>query len=256
MLITIGWLATLYSWRQRWLRQRQAWQWWHQHQAVQSHQTAESIRDGLLQQTFAFRRYLETAGQGDSGRAIASEQNTRWLDRLQTFYQSLESLSDELSPPFVADSLPLALQFTLKNWQSAQGDLFRDRPDLRLSIPSDQLQSSPHHNQIILSILTTLLTVLTPAGNSHTQLTVNLSHEADLNTLILKISNNTAPPLPKVSEIAELQHLKEIFHSLMTGKLDISQETTSITSRIQWQCDSTQAPRSNAFASLNHFLKP
>ena len=100
MLITLGWATTLYHWRRKWLRQQQAWKWWHQQQAIQSHHTAESIRDGLLQQTFAFRRYLETIGEGKTTDSLATpDQTTRWLERFQTFYHFLETLSDELSPP-------------------------------------------------------------------------------------------------------------------------------------------------------------
>ncbi|NJM99946.1 MAG: hypothetical protein HC800_24910 [Phormidesmis sp. RL_2_1] len=139
VLITVGWAATLYRWRQKWQRQQQAWQWWHQHQALQSHHTAESIRDGLLQQTFAFRRYLE-ALEKDGPTSSSPEQTARWLERFQTFYKSLETLSDELSPPFLADSLPLALKFTLNNWifSPAHGESGHSAsgPSLHFNLPT------------------------------------------------------------------------------------------------------------------------
>jgi hypothetical protein len=42
---------------------------------------------------------------------------------------------------------------------------------------------------------------------------------------------------PKISELEEFQHLKEIFHSLTAGRLEISQEDTILTSRLYWQND-------------------
>ncbi len=231
MLITIGWLATLYAWRQKWLRQQQAWQWWHQKQAVQSHHTAESIRDGLLQQTFAFRRYLETAGTSQSDHA-SPEQTHQWLARFQTFYQSLETLSDELSPPFIADSLPLALQFTLKNWQATQA---QGTPQIQLALPQNWPtdQSAPQQNQSILSIVSALLTLLLPEGHTATQVRLSLSRENRQNTLLLtaNYSDRATQKQP------ELQHLKEIFRGLTAGELEISQETSSTTCHLSWQND-------------------
>ena len=238
MLITLGWATTLYHWRRKWLRQQQAWKWWHQQQAIQSHHTAESIRDGLLQQTFAFRRYLETIGEGKTTDSLATpNQTTRWLERFQTFYHSLETLSDELSPPFIADSLPLALQFTLKNWQSAQAPSQHSAPALsasQLHFPPNWPQSPPHQNQIILSIVTALLTHL-PKGYSAQPPNITLSRENKLNALTLQISNVPDQPTSKILELAELQHLKEIFHSLAAGQLEIvSREASPLTIRLCW----------------------
>ena len=237
MLITVGWAATLYRWQRKWLRQQQAWRWWHQQQAIQSHHTAESIRDGLLQQTFAFRRYLETADQSiDSPNW---QQTNRWLERFQTFYQSLESLSDELSPPFIADSLPLALKFTITSWQSLPTQQLT-APAVHFDLPTDWSSSSPHQNQAVLSVVTVLLTLLSREGHSdHTknQLSIALCQIDAANTLTLKIVGKQNPATSNITELEEFQHLKEIFHSLTAGRLEISQEDTILTSRLYWQND-------------------
>ena len=241
MLITVGWLATFYAWRQQWQRQQQAWQWWYQQQALQSHHTAESIRDGLLQQTFAFRRYLETL-EKDGLTSSSPEQTARWLERFQTLYKSLETLSDELSPPFLADSLPLALKFTLNHWafDPADSESAPDKscPALHFNLPADWPYSSAHQNQIILSIVTALLTFLAPTGQSVKQISIDLHHQAADNTLALTIDSKPGQSISKVSELAELQHLKEIFHSLTAGRLEISQAENSLTSRLSWQNNS------------------
>jgi len=243
VLTTIGWLATLYAWRQAWKhkgQQQQAWQWWQQQQTIQSHHTAESIRDGLLQQTFAFRRYLETIGETveradrsaapqNQTEAQTKTQTAQWLTRFQTFHQSLETLSDTLSPPFVADSLPHALQFTIKSWQSAQS-----LPVFHIELPQRWTygQSTPPQNQTVLSVVNTLLSLLLPPGHSATKATAKLSSQNVSNTLTVKIeykeqSIEQAQP--------ELKYLMEIFHSLTAGQLEITHETLAITSCFSWQ---------------------
>ena len=242
MLITVGWATALRSWQQKWQRQQQAWQWWHQQQAIQSHHTAESIRDGLLQQTFAFRRYLEAADQTTD--ASNPHQTRRWLERFQTFYQSLETLSDELSPPFIADSLPLALKFTITGWQSSPAQS-ETAPAIHFDLPTDWPHSSAYQNQAVLSVVTALLTLLLPKGqskshsNGHSanQLNVALSQADADNILTLKINSEPTLATSKITELEECQHLKEIFHSLTTGQLEISQEGGVLTSRLCWQND-------------------
>lgn len=243
VLMTIGWIATLYAWRQNRLRQQRTWQWWHQQQTLQSHHTAEAIRDGLLQQTFGFRRYLESAIHGETTPVPVTlevnEQTTRWLTRFQTFYQSLETLSDELSPPFVADSLPLALQFMLKNWERSHPS--NPSPNIQLQLPAHWPQTPPGQNQIILSIVTELLTLLVREKAIAQTLSVVLKHEDNSYALIFEINNSLNQSTSKILELAEFQHLKEIFHSLTAGQLEISKDPSSLIIQLRWQA-STFSP--------------
>jgi hypothetical protein len=233
VLITIGWATTLWALKQKWMRERQAWQWWQTQQTLQSHHTAESIRDGLLQQTFAFRRYLETNIaenniESDLSAQPKAEQTARWLERFQAFYQSLESLSNQLSPPFTADSLPLALQFVVKNWQKSHPTL-----TLQLSLPPDWSHSS-RQNQAILSIVTGLLTLLIPSNSNAQQLQLALSSEKALQTLTLQIDGISPHDAKNIIASPEVQHLKEIFHSLTAGRLDINDEDGLLMGHLRW----------------------
>ena len=257
LLIALGWLTTLYAWRQKWQRQQKAWQWWHQQQTIQSHHTAESIRDDLLQQTFAFRRYQEIIGDTPSVPASSTTppvqtkgQNSQWLTRLKGFHQSLEALSDELSPPFVADSLPHALQFTLKSWQTAQ-----KLPPFKLELPQtwDHSQSTPQQNQVVLSILNALLNLILPSAKGTHHISAALSQQDSQNNLILKVDyGEPSPP----QEQPELTYLKEIFQSLTAGQLKITHETLSITSELSWQnVHPTKTIQQNPFSKA-HPIKP
>jgi hypothetical protein len=232
VLITIGWATTLCALKQKWMRERQAWQWWQTQQTLQSHHTAESIRDGLLQQTFAFRRYLEdktAEHKAESSAQPQAEQTARWLERFQTFHQSLESLSNQLSPPFTTDNLSLALQFVVKDWQKSYPAL-----TLQLILPPDWSHSS-HQNQAILSIVTGLLTLLIPKGSTAHHLQLTLSSENSLHSLTLQIDGLSPDDTKTIFASPEVRHLKEIFHSLTAGRLDISNEGVLLTGRLCWR---------------------
>lgn len=238
MLTTIGWLATLYAWRQKWQRQQQAWQWWQQQQATHSHHTAESIRDGLLQQTFGFRRYLETLedtiSPPNSHSTQPQAQTDQWLARFKTFHQSLETLSDELSPPFVADSLPHALQFTLNTWHSVQRQSAQTLPACQIELPQDwpEDQSTSQQNQTLLSTVKALLNLMLPPEHTASQLIVKLSYQDVQNMLMVTIAYSE-PLTPQAQP--ELEYLKEVFHSLTAGQLEITHKALSITGCFSWQ---------------------
>ncbi|MEM8806771.1 MAG: hypothetical protein AAGF01_12145 [Cyanobacteria bacterium P01_G01_bin.38] len=224
MLITIGWATALYFLTRRWLHQRQAWQWWHEQQRLQLYHQAESIRDDLLQQTFAFRRYLESTVQPEAS------QTERWIDRVQTFYQSLESLSNELSPPFVADSLPLALQFALKDWQRSHPNL-----ELRLDLPADWPHNSPNKNQIVLSILIELLTLVTSDDSTRQHLKLSLSRESTFHKLTFRLSGHESRSVHSLAKLSEVKHLKEIFHNLAAGRLEMMHSGSTLLGQLYWR---------------------
>lgn len=228
VVITIAWATTSYYLTKKWLRQKKAWQWWQAQQTRQLHQQAESIRDGLLQQAFAFRRDLENEPAAPNAARSDPEQTARWLARLQAFYQSLENLSNELSPPFVADSLPLALQFVVKDWM-------RSHPNLTLNFnaPPDWPEQSPDQNQLILSVVTALLTLSNPTENT-VHLNVCLSQGSDRYALDLSLQGTDTQTYRAIVEKPETRHLKEIFHSLATGQLEINQEDMSLKCQLSW----------------------
>ncbi|MEM8613713.1 MAG: hypothetical protein AAGF93_16940 [Cyanobacteria bacterium P01_H01_bin.105] len=226
VIMTLVGSTTLYLAMRRWLRQRQAWQWWHRRQTDQLHQQAEAIRDDLLQQTFAFRRYLEDTltTQPDSA------QTEQWLERFQAFYHSLERLSDQLSPPFVADSLPLALQFMVSTWQRSHPGLI-----IQLSVPADWPEQSAENNPAILSIITGLIELLVPAGGCKHQLQLTLERQNNWCTLTFKqVQTQTANSQP-LTDTSEVDHLKEIFRSLTAGRLEVVVDDSELVGQLCWQ---------------------
>lgn len=227
MITTLVGSTTLYFSVRRWLRQRQAWQWWHQHQTNRLHAQAESIRDDLLQQTFAFRRFLESSLDTQP----QAEQTEQWVKRCQTLYRSLEQLSDQLSPPFIGDSLPLALQFTVQTWQQSHPGI-----GLRLNVPNDWPAPTTNHNPIILSMVNGLIEALfTNDQDSHYQLLMTLERQDNRCTLTLEqIKSQVEDQMPP-NNATEIDHLKEIFRSLTAGSLEVSPQTTGWKGQLCWQ---------------------
>lgn len=244
MLITTGWLTTMRWWSQRWLRQQSAWQWWHQQRTLQLHGTAESIRNDLLQQTFAFRRYLEntaaerstTADDMHPQHAIRRkhEPSEQWLEKLQTLHQTLENLSNELSPPFLSDNLPLALNFMVHYRRYTISTLSID-----LKLPTDwpfdlSQQGSPIKNQLVLSVLTELLTLLLDHRETAQHLRITLHREATTRLLSVDVEDSDTDALQCIAQKPEVRHLQEIFYSLAGGQLALGVEGAALTSCLRW----------------------
>ncbi|MFG6100725.1 hypothetical protein D0962_02950 [Leptolyngbyaceae cyanobacterium CCMR0082] len=226
----LGWTTTLYFAKQRQANQQQAWLWWHGAQASQLHNQAESIRDDVLQQTFAFRRYLENTLIGKNSNQTDVAQAEQWLGRLQALYQSLEQLSNQLSPPFITDSLPLALQFIVTHWQQTHPGLI-----VQLKNSPSWTDSSLNNNQIILSITIRILELLPNGDDSDEQrLDIALDHQQNSRTLTLT-HRGGQPQNAKSLDVKKITHLKEIFHTLTSGKLDVSNQGNSVTCQLSWQ---------------------
>ena len=199
-------------------QQQQAWHWWHNQQQQQQHIQAEIVRDGLLQEAFALRRYLEKSDH-------STDETAPYLEQFNQFYRSLENLSNELSPPFVDDSLPLALQFLLKHHGQSETSLDLE-PD------TDWSSDSSDGNRTLISVVAELLPLL--LQSTQAPLKVHLRRTGDLNNLQLTRNILDQQATLSLSNAAEIQYLKEIFHSLMSGTLDISQDNVALICELSW----------------------
>lgn len=104
-------------------RMRHAWLWWSQRQFLRSHEEAEIIRDSLLQQSFTMRRSLESALIDAHDSSLKA-----CLEQFNLLYQSLNALSDRLSPPYLEDDLSLAIAHLLNSWKSEQTTIHFQHP--------------------------------------------------------------------------------------------------------------------------------
>ena len=199
-------------------QQQQAWHWWHNQRQQQQHTQAENVRDGLLQEAFALRRHLEKGSH-------LTDECAPYLDKFNQFYRSLENLSNELSPPFVEDSLPLALQFLLKHHGQFETSLDLE-PDTDWSCDGNE------RNRTVISIVAELLPLL--MQDDQAPLKVRLRRTGTVNNL--QFISNTLDQNASVllMNSAEVQYIKEIFYSLMSGTLDINQSDIELTCQLSW----------------------
>ena len=204
-------------------QEQQAWCWWHAQQQQRQQQQAETIRDGVLQEAFGFRRYLEAVP------STGSPPEAGWLERFNQFYQQLEALSDELLPPFIEDSLPLALQ----SWLNRAPD------PIRLTVPSCDRDLPVAHNQTVLAVVAELLPILRSQAQPWQAQLTYLDEGQLLRFTCEAAATQVASQLLC---IPEFKYLQAIFHRLTFGTLEIKPETNNLNCQLVWPIPVTPAP--------------
>ncbi|HEY9660161.1 MAG TPA: hypothetical protein V6C65_17015, partial [Allocoleopsis sp.] len=114
MILVVGLMVVLWLVASH-LEMQRALQWWFRRQSLKMMDQSEQIHNGVLQDLFAVRRSLELASANEN--PISTTQRQTWLNQAEKIHHSLEQISDFLTPPYLAESLTLALQMKLKDWQ-------------------------------------------------------------------------------------------------------------------------------------------
>lgn len=184
---------------------RQALQWWHRRQVDRLHDGAELIRDGILQDLFAIRRTLELSYEEHKP---ASEANLRQLEAL---HQRLEQLSNTLSPAFSQDSLPLAIQHQLQQWQAKH-------PAIAVSahLPSAE-QSSGLGSRVALITLEELLNLVAHSLSSAASIELELGSQGQMTTLTVRVREPQQQQRQAIARLQDLAHLHRSFQFLTDG---------------------------------------
>lgn len=253
--------------------QRRAWQWWQTRQMLLSAHQADVIRDGLLQQAFALRRYLESSRevaksfsnnraldncQADNNKQaqnssvhshleqsamptcaiwVSDQQAVEWIDRFESIYHALENLSNMLSPPYMAENLPLALQFVLNHLDNNQFGRRDWPPNMRVQLCCDSHwpYPTPNKNRLVVPTVVELLDVLAIKGELQSpDLKLTLNSRMIKRTLTFQLDNCERTSIQKITKSAEIRYLKEVFHSLTAGRLEIIHEGTSLIGQLSW----------------------
>ncbi|MEO1591081.1 MAG: hypothetical protein AAFU71_07295 [Cyanobacteria bacterium J06632_22] len=206
-----------------------AWRWWHAQQQQRQQQQANTIRDGVLQQAFGFRRYLEQI----SVSAADNPPESTWLTRFNQLYQQLETLSNELLPPFAEDSLPLALQCLLNR-----------RPiPIPLAAPRHERDLPVASNQTVLAVVSELLPILQTHPQPW-QAHLTYSDEGQILSFTCDVLATSA--VPQLQNTKEINYLQAIFHSLTSGTLEINQvsspdQTAHLSCQLAWPVPAANA---------------
>ena len=203
-----------------------AWQWWYDKQLKQLDCEASRIRDGLLQQSFIMRRSLELSLL--NRKEFSSPIFQEWLTKLENLHSSLKELSDRLSPPYLEESLPLAIQYVVQKWQIQQ-PLFQ----FKLQLPSNWLNKSLARNRIVLTCLEEILQI-TLAGlranavaehdsisqeiQQQVSILISLDNKKEQNELRIHITYPDSISAIALRQYQEIKYLRQSFMLLTSGQ--------------------------------------
>lgn len=209
------------------LRAQQALQWWSQRQSMQLFREAEKIRDGLLQESFTMRRSLELSLIDDV--ELSTKTSEDWLKKIQGFHYSLDQLSDRLSPAYIEDSLPLAIQCVVERWRTCN-----PRLKIEMELPEPWRHEPPDRSMVILRALDELLRITSSELLTEISMHISLKQQGDLGELIVHISYPNVSTLICYSRPKELQYLSQTFRFLTSGQCFCRRKKLTVAWYFRW----------------------
>lgn len=191
------------------LKMQRALHWWFKRQSDQLWYQSDQIRNGLMQEIFTIRRSLELS-LADGDQAMVQDRQT-WLQQIEHLHDSLEQLSDRLTPPYLEDSLPLAIQALAELWRA-------DRPAVQIDseLPLDWPVDSLELNRVILSTLGELFqSVVT--GESTVSIKLQLQAKRHWGVLKVQVTYPDEATLTTQFKAQDADRLAEVFQLLTLG---------------------------------------
>jgi hypothetical protein len=191
---------------------QQALIWWHDRQYAKMCQEGEAIRNGLLQESFVFRRHLELSALNDS--EVKPPHHQYYLTTIENFHHSLRNLSDYLLPAHIDESLSLAIKHLFVKCKL-------DFPELHLEMdmPTDINHDTSQFRRIVLMVLEESLNLILLNAHSHNSklisLSVDLKNKNNLNDLTVKFYYDRSYQRTRISEY---EYLRRVFDFLSHGK--------------------------------------
>jgi hypothetical protein len=213
--------------------------WWFERRTAHLEVQSERIHNGVMQELFVLRRDLEAAlepGQTIETDPNQTDQAKLWA--IEKIHHQLEQISDELSPPYIADSLPLAIQSHLQDWQRLHA------ADLEIELPTIWEQEATAQNQIILLVLNELLQVVMPISPVKLPCCVRLSTQNKTNSveypkpfgeLLVKVTYPNAAVISSILHTKELRYLRRVMRGLARGRLFHCRHELTVTWYCHWR---------------------
>jgi len=192
--------------------------WWHQHQTQWLTDEADAIRNGLLQDLFAIRRQLELVTGGESAGLATVEQ----------LYGALERLGDQLSSPYLKESLPLALQHALNAWPP--------KVNLKVDLPTHWSAEPIETVSLLISIIDHVGQTLAASSILPQGCKVQLADDGGAKRLTLNVSSDRDLPsaLTDLCKAEDwLNHLAT-FEVLTQGKASCNCDRTALVWQLVW----------------------
>lgn len=209
-------------------RTQRALKWWYYRQSLRFSQEAETARNGLLQESFALQRNLElwSVDAESSPKNI----NQYYLNNIKTLYHSVNELINHLSPPYIDDSLPLAIQYLLSTWKTRTAEV-----NFVVQLPKDWRQESEVCSRVVLLALDELLQIFLFQYAIPQQIAVSLKSEGDLGKLIVEMSYQDTIPENFFGKRQELIYLSRAFRFLVSGKCSYFQNEKTVIWKFSWK---------------------
>lgn len=209
---------------------RSASQWWSQQRTRQLEQKAEEIREGLLQELFSCRRSLELHVRAHQG--VSIENLEHCLSKLADLHYAVERLSYDLSPPYLEESLPLAVQHLLEQWREQRSKL-----SVELDLPSFW-RGGLDCNRIVLAALDELLRLTLIENRREKVIHVGLQADGDMGELTVCITYCKPSELMAVSggnRAKQLKYLSHSFQLLASGQSGGRRQGLRMTWYFRWR---------------------
>ncbi|MBR8838312.1 MAG: hypothetical protein DSM106950_31000 [Stigonema ocellatum SAG 48.90 = DSM 106950] len=206
---------------------QQALQWWFFRQSSKLFLEAEKIRDGLLQESFTIRRNLELLPVDNDELSVNKTQE--FLKKTDDFHQSLAELSDRLSPAYLQDSLPLAIECLLEQWLTSHPELY-----FHIDLPTYWRDESAERSLIILRALEELLRITLPEVLTQISIYISLKELGNVGELTVTITYPDVSTGQTYSSIPELGFLYESFRFLTSGKCFCRSKNLSAAWYFRW----------------------
>lgn len=221
-LLILVWLLASY------LRAQEALQWWHRRQTLQLCQEADAIRNGLLQESLSIRRQLELSLVQPLGYQEQTHQTL--ITAIEKFHADLNDLSDHLAPPYLDDSLPLAIRSAMEDWK-----VHHPQYQLKLELPAEWKHESPEKGRILLMTLAELLQLtLLEYLSSELSITICLTTRAQRSELSLQVSCPDVSRLSAGTRTMEIAQLTRAFCFLMPGQWCHQRKGQTLIWRLCW----------------------
>jgi hypothetical protein len=209
---------------------RRAFQWWSGRQFRQQWLESDRIRNSVMQDLFALYRGIEISQLQGADTIL---QNSKiWLEQAGQIQRSLEQLSHHLSPLFLEDSLPLAIQATISDWQE------KTQHSIEVKMPSDWQANVQEQNQMILSTLVEILHMisshqLSSPDSVEYPIQICLAQRGNLAELLIQIEGAQSEGEAIVCS-KEWIYLRRCFHYLTGGKCTYRYKKDTLTWCLRW----------------------
>lgn len=208
------------------MRMKQALRWWFERQATLLEQQSQTVHNSLMQDVCAVRRSFELAAV-ESGLAAPVQDELIHLERI---YRSLEQLTDTLSPTYIRESLPLAIQSKVSQWITHHPSLA-----IELDLPTAWNYEASYQNYLVIDMLDELFRITTLSVPLPSHLKLALNDRSARITLSMEVTYPESDDLRNILGLADVSYLQHTFNILSDGTCSYWKEDKMLCIQFRWR---------------------